>query len=196
MSTAILRDLASRGQKTERCELCGASLPAMHSHLLEIDARKLVCSCEACGFLFRHGGKYKRVPHKVSLLQDFQLTDGQWESLAIPIDIAFFFESSPAGKAIALYPSPAGAVESTLPLETWTEIVAQNQALQQMEPDVEALLVNRLRGARQHFILPIDECFRLVGLIRAHWRGLSGGSEVWNQVASFFDRLKERTCPT
>ena len=54
------------------------------------------------------------------------------------------------------------------------------------EPDVEALLVNRvarrerIRRARpDYFVVPIDECFRLVGLIRPHWKGLSGGTEVW-----------------
>ena len=26
---------------------------------------------------------------------------------------------------------------------------------------------------------PIDQCFRLVGIIRAGWKGLSGGTEVW-----------------
>ena len=44
----------------------------------------------------------------------------------------------------AVYPSPAGATESLLPLETWDQIVAENPDLQSMEADVEALLVNRL----------------------------------------------------
>jgi hypothetical protein len=62
-----------------------------------------------------------------------------------------------------------------------------------MERDVEALLVNRVRGAREHFLVPIDECYSLVGLIRMHWRGLSGGREVWEEIGRFFEELRERS---
>ena len=96
-----------------------------------------------------------------------------------------------------MYPSPAGATESLLALESWNDIVSRNAALSAMEPDVEALLVNRLgysRGysAPEYYLLPIDECYRLVGLIRAHWKGLSGGTEVWQQLGEFFSSVKER----
>ena len=49
-----------------------------------------------------------------------------------------------------------------------------------------------VRGQRDHFIVPIDECYRLVGIIRLHWRGLSGGREVWGEIDSFFAGLKAR----
>jgi hypothetical protein len=55
---------------------------------------------------------------------------------------------------------------------------------------VEALLVNRLRGANLYFIVPIDCCYELVGLIRRHWRGFSGGDEVWQKLESFFASLQ------
>ncbi|HVD58110.1 MAG TPA: DUF5947 family protein, partial [Thermoleophilaceae bacterium] len=58
-------------------------------------------------------------------------------------------------------------------------------------PDVEALLVNRARGARQHFIVPIEDPYRLVALIRSRWRGLTGGQEVWEGIESFFADLAE-----
>lgn len=66
-----------------------------------------------------------------------------------------------------------------------------------MEADVEALLVNRVEYSRgtekaEYFIAPIDECYRLVGVIRAGWRGLSGGTEVWRDVHRFFDGLRRR----
>jgi hypothetical protein len=65
-----------------------------------------------------------------------------------------------------------------------------------MEPDVEALLANRVGAARgvtaQYYVVPIDECYKLVGLIRLHWHGLSGGTEVWREVATFFSSLKAR----
>src|SRR5450432_3508966 len=109
--------------------------------------------------------------------------------------MAFFFASGSAARVIALYPSPAGATESLLPLETWDFIAGENPILRTMEPDVEALLVNRLgpqRGysAGEYFLLPIDECFKLVGLVRAHWHGFSGGAEVWRQLERYFSALK------
>ena len=110
----------------------------------------------------------------------------------IPIGMAFFFHSTAAGKVIALYPSPAGATESLLDLEAWDEIVRDNPALKEMEKDTEALLVNRVKGEREYYIVPIDECYKLVGLIRAYWHGLSGGTEVWEEIGKFFADLKDK----
>lgn len=111
----------------------------------------------------------------------------------VPIDMAFFFYSTPLGKLVALYPSPAGPTESLLSLESWQEVVGANPILRSMEPDVEALLVNRVRGAREYYVAPIDECYKLVGLIRANWRGLSGGAEAWKAINDFFTELKTRS---
>ena len=65
-------------------------------------------------------------------------------------------------------------------------------------PDVEALLVDRVNrtgktDAAEYYIAPIDECFKLVGLIRATWKGLSGGAEVWDEIGHFFADLRERS---
>ena len=65
--------------------------------------------------------------------------------------------------------------------------------LAQMEPDVEALLVNRARGARDHWLVPIDDCYALVGLIRTRWRGLTGGKDVWEEIGRFFEALDRRS---
>jgi hypothetical protein len=123
------------------------------------------------------------------------MTDAQWDSLMIPINMAFFLKSGAEDKVSVFYPSPAGATESLLALETWEDIVRENPALHEMESDVEALLVNRVgygRGAAaaEYYVLPIDECYKLVGIIRMHWRGLSGGTEVWQELGHFFSGLK------
>ena len=91
-------------------------------------------------------------------------------------------------------PSPAGATESLLPLSSWQQIAANNPVLASMEDDVEALLVNRTHQENpQYFLAPIDECFKLVGLIRGRWRGLSGGVEVWQEIQQFFNGLRARS---
>ena len=64
--------------------------------------------------------------------------------------------------------------------------------LARLEPDVEALLVNRLGPKRECYWVPIDRCYQLVGLIRLHWHGLSGGLGVWEQVERFFTGLREK----
>ncbi|HUO13609.1 MAG TPA: DUF5947 family protein [Verrucomicrobiae bacterium] len=186
-------------RNVEQCELCSAELAAEHSHLIELNERKILCACEACALLFssRAGSKFKRVPRDARRMADFQMTDAEWDGLLIPINLAFFFQNSLSQRVTALYPSPAGATESLLPLEAWNQIVQSNPVLASMEPDVEALLVNRVGSARQagsaeYYVVPIDACYRLVGLIRMHWRGLSGGSEVWEKVGEFFAQLRSK----
>lgn len=193
-----LRQFVRRRKNVERCELCSAEVASEHPHLIEPGNRKLLCACDACAILFSGmGTKYKRVPRRVLALQDFCLSDGQWESLMVPISMVFFFRSTPDARVVAFYPSPAGATESLLALETWKDIEDANPALREMEADVEALLVNRVghtRGfsAAEYYVVPIDECYKLVGLIRGNWRGLSGGTEVWQKIGSFFDQMKQR----
>ena len=194
-----LQRFARRTGSGERCELCAAAVAAEHEHLVESAIRRLICTCQACAILFggQSGQRYKRVPSRIRFLRDFKLTDAQWDSLLVPINMAFFFASSTSGRVIAVYPSPAGATESMLPIETWDQIAAENSELQSMEADVEALLVNRLGAGRgfpvdQYFLLPIDQCFKLVGLVRTHWRGLSGGTELWWELERFFAALTAR----
>lgn len=195
-----LRQFARKPQRrVETCELCSVALRSDHSHLIELNERRLLCACDACAILFsgQAGTKFKRVPRRVSLLANFQMTDAEWDGLLIPINLAFFFQNSLDSRVSALYPSPAGATESLLPLEAWNSIVQANPMLGQLEPDVEALLVNRVGHSRgetvaEYYIVPIDECYRLVGLIRIHWRGLSGGTEVWQEIGNFFTALRSK----
>lgn len=193
---ARLRQWASRPAPVEeRCELCSLGLHAEHAHLLELSSRRLLCACDPCAILFsgRENARYVRVPRRSRYLPDFRLSDVQWAGLQIPIGLAFMVYNTPAGRITALYPSPGGAIESLLPLNAWDELVADNPVLAKMEPDVEALLVCRVRDPREHFLVPIDACYRLVGLVRVHWRGLSGGKAVWEYLDRFFEELKARS---
>lgn len=192
-SFSSLRSFVRRPAPLERCDICSADLPLNHSHLIEPGTRRLICACQACAVLFNgEGTKLKLVPRRVRLLGNFRITDAQWDALMIPINLAFFYKNSLDGKVIAQYPSPAGATESLLTFEDWDDIARENPVLNQMAPDVEALLVNRTGG--EYYLLPIDKCFELVGLIRRHWRGLSGGSEVWEEIRRFFTQLKGQAC--
>jgi hypothetical protein len=189
---ATLRRFRRPAPIEERCELCNVGLAANHRHLLETSNARIACACDPCALRFQDvaDGRFKLIPREVRSLSQFQLTDPEWDSLALPINLAFFFYSTPREKMKAMYPSPAGATESLLPLPAWKTIAANNDALAQMNPDVEALLVNRVGTKREYYLVPIDHCFELVGLIRVHWRGLSGGDLAWEEIEKFFARLK------
>ncbi len=184
----------------ERCEFCTELVYEEHPHVVNIETRSLMCACRGCYLLFAAdgaaGGKYRAVPDDVTLDPEFRLTNGQWDALQIPVGMAFFFHQSDLGRAVAFYPSPAGATESLLPLETWDELVQANSVVGAMLPDVQALLVYRPRDAAQRcYVVPIDSCYQLVGMIRRYWKGFDGGEEVWREIESFFDALTDRSRP-
>jgi hypothetical protein len=185
-------DGAGPPQEVEHCELCNVRLAPIHRHLLKMATRRIVCACDPCALRFENviEGKFKLIPRDARPLPDFQMTDAEWEGLSLPISLAFFFYDTPNQKMAAYYPSPAGATESLLPLTAWEGLVVANPILREMRADVETLLVNRVRERREYFLAPIDLCFELVGLIRIHWRGFSGGEEVWREIDGFFARLK------
>lgn len=183
----------------ERCDLCAAPVEEVHRHLVDLEQRRLLCACRPCALLFDSAaaaqGRLRLVPTRRRRLDDFALSDALWERLRIPVALAFFFESSPAQRVLAFYPSPAGATESLLELDAWSELQDANPALGELEPDVEALLVGRARGMREHWLVPIDDCYELVGIIRSRWRGFGGGEDVWAEIERFFNELpaRERT---
>jgi Family of unknown function (DUF5947) len=178
-------------ERVEVCELCATALAPIHQHLLELEKYKVTCACDPCAILFAGNTRqrYRRIPRDIYQLRDFRMDDQEWESLLIPINLAFFVYSSAAGRVIAQYPSPGGAMESSLDLEYWQVIFERNPVLKRLEPDVEALLVNRVSTPALYYRAPIDHCYRLVGTIRMHWRGLSGGTEVWEKIDGFFHEL-------
>ncbi|MDQ2842477.1 MAG: DUF5947 family protein [Acidobacteriota bacterium] len=185
---AALRRFVPARESKEKCDACGAGLPLEHVHQFDPKTRLIRCACDSCAVLYR--GTYRDIPKEVRALPDFNITDAQWDDLLIPISLAFFTYNSAAARVVALYPGPAGASESLLRLDAWEDIAAANPELLRLQPDVEALLVNRVGFTREYFIVPIDECYKLVGIIRTRWSGLSGGAAVWGEIARFFDQLR------
>jgi hypothetical protein len=193
------RPSAPAAEPVEQCDMCAAPVTPGHRHLVDVNDRRLLCACRACALLFDSeaagGGHLRLLPTRRRRLEDFVLDEAKWARLRIPVDMAFFFRSTPAERVLAFYPSPAGPTESLLELEAWTELESDNPLLAEMTPDVEALLVSRARDMREYWLVPIDDCYELVGLIRTRWRGFGGGEEVWRGIDSFFNDLptRERT---
>ena len=201
----FLVDSVEQEPVQEVCELCATPVPAQHPHLVQVAERRMLCACGPCGFLFDNpgagGGGYRRVPDRYLSDPDFHLTDARWDELQIPVGMAFFLHNSAQGKVIACYPSPAGATESELGLEAWAAGLGAGRLAAELEPDVEALLVRRDKagsgaaGSAEGLLVPIDACYRLVGLVKLHWRGFDGGAEAWHEIDCFFDALREQARP-
>jgi uncharacterized protein DUF5947 len=192
---ASLRSLVRHPPEQEKCDLCSAALGEPHQHLADPRLRRLLCTCDACAILFSGDGetRYRRVPRDGWYLSDFRLSEEVWSSLAIPIGLVFIYISSVADQILAIHPSPAGIIESALDKKAWETLIMDNPVLRTLSPDVEALLINRMNGAREYFWVPIDQCYRLTGVVRKHWRGFSGGNEAWLQIGEVLDRLKEHS---
>jgi len=183
--------------------MCAEAIASEHAHVVNVEARTLLCACRACYLLFtRPGaarGRYRAVPDRALRLSGFRLTEAQWDALQIPVRMAFLFHNSALGRTVAFYPSPAGATESLLPLEAWRELADGNSVLETLEHDVEALLVRGSRGPSHDpgdgfecFLVPIDACYALTGVVRRRWRGFDGGEDAWRDIDAFFADLRAR----
>jgi Family of unknown function (DUF5947) len=190
----------------ERCELCTALIPDEHGHVVDLESRALMCACRPCYLVFAPqgagGARFRAVPDRYVSFPDFSLSATQWDALQIPVGVAFFFMNSALDHVAAFYPSPAGATESLLSLDSWSEIVAANPDLGTLQPDVEAFLVrsaDRQSGRAQSdttqaecYLVPIDVCYELVGQLRRLWKGFDGGTEAHAALDAFFDRVRDR----
>jgi len=183
----------------ERCELCATPIGHEHSHLVERENRRLVCACRPCYLVFlpkgASGGRFRCVPDRYLHDPAFDLTPAQWDDLQVPVAMAFFFFNSDLGRSVAFYPGPAGATESLLPLDSWEAMRESNPLFKSIEDDVEALLVRREGETFECFLVPIDVCYELVGVVRLTWKGFDGGEDAKTAIAEFFGRLRERSKP-
>lgn len=188
---------AGADEKTTGCELCVSGLSTDHRHLLHLDERRILCVCETCWSMRSGDPEFRPCGSRTLWLDDFVMPEDVWAQFDMPTGLAFLMRSSVSGGMIALYPSPAGATECELPLDAWERLVARNPILERLEPDAEALVVNRLKKAGggdggQHLLVPIDQCYRLVGSIKESWEGISGGDAVESSVRTFFAAMHER----
>lgn len=160
--------------RAERCEYCSQPLGSSHQHVLVRETGQVECACRACYLLFTSGtGDRLSIPERYARVHDLSgLTQ-----LDVPVGVVFFQKSR--GTLRALYPGPAGATESLLPVSL------ENSALETMEPEVEALLVRR----DEAYLVPIDACYQLVGMIKKSWHGFTAEPRV---VEEFFGQLRER----
>jgi hypothetical protein len=177
--------------------MCREVLDERHGHVVEIEKRSIVCACRACYLLFisdgAAGGKYRSVPERVRHDPARTLDDADWNELQIPVAMAFFFVNSVLGRVVAGYPSPGGVTECELDLAAWDRLVATYPLLGAMTPDVEAIFVNRAEHpGNEVFLIPIDECYALVGELRVRWQGFDGGAEARAAIAAFLDGLRRR----
>jgi hypothetical protein len=190
-----LRAFVAAPPAPARCGLCGTAIPAhpTHAHLFDTRRRRVECACGACTLLFGADDRaaYRRLPTRVELLPPSRLTDGDWQALGVPIRLAFFVARAP-NAVECVYPSPAGPVASTLGAEEAAQLAAAYPGFRALVPDVEALLLAELAERRAAFRLPIDECYRLVGLARRHFVGGSGGAAWWAAFDAWLAELARR----
>ncbi len=180
--------------EAEHCELCAEVLTSRHGHLVDTEKRSLACACRACYLLFTHegaaAGRYRAVPERICYDPDRPLTDADWNELQIPVAMAFFFFNSALDRVVAGYPSPGGTTECELDLAAWDRLAAAYPLFAELTPDVEAIFVNRKET--EVFLIPIDECYSLVGELRLLWTGFDGGAEVRAALAAFLEGLRQR----
>ena len=189
LDRAIRRASAAAREEADRCGLCDAPAPDEHVHVLDETGGELLCTCRACGLLFeREGagfGHYRLVPRRRRRLRGVPAAD-----LGVPVGLAFL-TLGPDGAVVARCPSPAGVTAWTVGRDAWAAVTARSPELASMRPAVEALLINTVRGADEQWLVPIDDCYRLAGVVRRSWTGMSGGDRVWSDIEAFFGGLEE-----
>ena len=181
----------------EHCEMCGSVLAERHGHVVNVEARSLLCACRPCYLLFTPDGaaegRYRAVPDRCRFAADVGITAADWDSLQIPVSMAFFFHSSPVDRTVCFYPSPGGATESELGLDAFADLRDSIPFAVDVRPDVEAVIVRKGPNGFECYLAPIDACYELVGRMRVAWRGFDGGQEVRNDIEAFFADLRSRS---
>jgi hypothetical protein len=202
VTDVLARIRASRGAAQpagERCEMCSEAITDEHQHVVNLEGRQLMCVCRGCYLLFTDTKaelRYRAVPDRYLVFPDFALDRRRWEALQLPVGLAFFFHNSTLGRTVAFYPGPAGATESELDLQAWTDIRTADPRVDTIADDTEALLVrvpDDDNAPPQAYLVPIDACYEFIGRLRMMWRGFDGGQDVRNYIDEFFELLSDRS---
>ena len=171
------------------CVLCGVALGERHKHVVEAGGGRVRCACVACAGVFvRPGGASLRVVTRARRLAA-AVDDADWRALRLPVAIASFRRST-SGAVSAHVPGPGGTTASRLADGAWAALRARHPALPAIEPEIEAVVLSRLDGADGAYLVSIDLCYRLAGILRARWRGIAGGEDARAALASFFAELQ------
>lgn len=173
--------------------MCGGPIASEHGHVVDLHNRALLCTCRPCGLLFTRpesgGGRFRAVPERYLTDPAHPLSVAEWEQLGIPVRAAFFLRGAEGTNAF--YPSPAGATECELDLREWAELSESHPLLATAEQDVEAILIRAGEDAVECYLVPIDECYLLVGIVRQYWSGFDGGPEAREHIDAFFARIAD-----
>ncbi|MET8849855.1 DUF5947 family protein [Amycolatopsis sp. NPDC004625] len=179
----------------ERCELCGTPVAARHGHVIDTGRRGLLCACRACFLLSTRcpTARYRAVPERYLWDPRRPIARLDWRRLGIPARFAFFLHCGT--RVTAFQPGPAGAAETTLPTGLWAELAAAHPLLATAEPDVEAIVFRGGERGTDCFLVPVDVCYRLAGVVRRYWTGGDGGPEVHERVGELFAEIEQRARP-
>jgi hypothetical protein len=197
----LARIRAARGTPQpagERCEMCSEQIADEHQHVVNVEGRQLMCVCRGCYLLFTDTNaqlRYRAIPDRYLSFPDFALDRRGWESLQIPVGLAFFFHNSALGRTVAFYPGPAGATESELDMAAWNNIRDADPRVELIADDTEALIVRVTDdgAAPECHLVPIDTCYEFVGRLRLLWHGFDGGQQAREYIAEFFDGIAARS---
>ena len=193
-----LRQFVRSRPRPSAASCAAIGLAAEHSHLVEPASRQLVCSCDACSILF--SGQQSRAISTGS--QRRRVLAG------LPTDRCPMGRSTSTDQPGLFHDKHAGRPRARLLPESGRghRIAPGARGLARLgggEPDPRPTRAgcrstpgqSDEQGSRV-LPRPIDECYKLVGLIRANWRGLSGGSGSLGGSGQFFTRLKKRSRST
>jgi hypothetical protein len=190
LERVIRRAGTRRREAQEHCDLCRQPVTSGHRHLLDTGSGEVLCTCQACSILFGRAaasdGHYRLLPDRRVPLAGVSAA-----RLGVPVGLAFFI-IQPDGAVLAHYPSPAGATRWQVEASAWQDVISGCPALAGLVPQVEALLINTTGHRREAWLVPIDDCYRLVAVVRREWKGLTGGDRIRPEIERFFDELRRQ----
>ena len=177
--------------------MCGETARRAARHVVDIESGRssapagpAICSSlsEAAA-----GGKYRSVPERVR--HDPDHAAGR-RGLGRAADPGRRWRSSSSTPRSAGWwratRAPPGRPSANLTWRPGTGWSPATRCLAAMTPDVEAVFVDRSEHGDEVFLVPIDDCYALVGELRRRWQGFDGGAEAHAALAAFLAGLRGR----